>query len=160
MPGAPLWWIHTQYKKQINLVLPIYYLTSKQVIHMHHSFTVLEYSYHTFLDGEHDLEHYSSWRTRILHSMDSNLESGSIMVINLHLIAHNFLRMRKKWVCFIQSGRSPKVVALFRLQTLVAIWYDFFQLHDTIKMKSNHAGINLNHNNIAIRSNIMIYNSV
>ena len=25
-----------------------------------------------------------------------------------------------------QSGRSPKVVALFLLQTLVAIWYDFF----------------------------------
>ena len=25
-----------------------------------------------------------------------------------------------------QLGRSPKVVALFQLQTLVAIWYDFF----------------------------------
>ena len=61
---------------------------------------------------------------------------------------------------FNQSGRSPKVVALFLLQTLVAIWYDFFQLHDTIKMKSNHTEINYNHNNIAIRNHIMIYNSV
>ena len=59
-----------------------------------------------------------------------------------------------------QSGRSPKVVALFLLQTLVAIWYDFFQLHDTIKMKPNHTGINYNHNSIAIRSHIMMYNSV
>ena len=59
-----------------------------------------------------------------------------------------------------QSGRSPKVVALFMLQTLVAIWYDFFQLHDTIKNKSNHTGINYDHNNIAIRNRIMIYNSV
>ena len=38
------------------------------------------------------------------------------------------------------------------------IW--FFQLHDTIKMKSNHTGINYNHNKIAIRSHIMIYKSV
>ena len=38
------------------------------------------------------------------------------------------------------------------------IW--FLQLHDTIKMKSNHTGINYNHNNIAIRNPIMIYNSV
>ena len=38
------------------------------------------------------------------------------------------------------------------------IW--FFQLHDTIKMTSNDAGINYNHSNIAIRSHIMIYKSV
>ena len=38
------------------------------------------------------------------------------------------------------------------------IW--FLQLHDTIKMKSNHTWINYNHNNIAIRSHIMIYSSV
>ena len=38
------------------------------------------------------------------------------------------------------------------------IW--FRQLHDTIKMKSNHIGINYNHNNIVIRSHIIIYNSV
>ena len=37
------------------------------------------------------------------------------------------------------------------------IW--FLQLHDTIKMKSNHTWINYNHNNIAIRSHILIYNS-
>ena len=36
----------------------------------------------------------------------------------------------------------------------------FFQLHDTIKMKSNHTGINYNHNDITIRSHMMIYNSV
>ena len=38
------------------------------------------------------------------------------------------------------------------------IW--FFPLHDTIKMKSNRIEINYNHNDIAIRSHIMIYNSV
>ena len=38
------------------------------------------------------------------------------------------------------------------------IW--FFQLHDAIKIKSNHTGINFNHNNIVIRSHIVIYNNV
>ena len=38
------------------------------------------------------------------------------------------------------------------------IW--FLQLHDTIKMKYHHTGINYNHNNIAIRSHIMIYSIV
>ena len=38
------------------------------------------------------------------------------------------------------------------------IW--FFQLHDTIKMKSNHIGINYNRNSIAIRSHMMIYISM
>ena len=33
-------------------------------------------------------------------------------------------------------------------------------MHDTIKMKSNHAVINYNYDNIAIRSHIMIYDSV
>ena len=36
----------------------------------------------------------------------------------------------------------------------------FFQLHDTIKMKSNHTGINYNHNNIALRNHKMIYDNV
>ena len=58
-----------------------------------------------------------------------------------------------------QSGRSPKVVA--QTATNISdniIW--FLQLHDTIKTKWNHTGINYNHNNIAIRSHIMIYNNV
>ena len=38
------------------------------------------------------------------------------------------------------------------------IW--FFQLRDTIKMKSDHTAINYDHNNIDIRSHIMIYNNV
>ena len=38
------------------------------------------------------------------------------------------------------------------------IW--FLQLHDTIKMKSNHTLINYNHDNIAIKSHIMVCNSV
>ena len=38
------------------------------------------------------------------------------------------------------------------------IW--LFQLHDKIKMKSNHTGIDYNNNDIAIRSHIMTYNSV
>ena len=36
-----------------------------------------------------------------------------------------------------QSGRSPKVVAVFLLQTLVAIWYDFF--HCIVQSKWNQS---------------------
>ena len=38
------------------------------------------------------------------------------------------------------------------------IW--FFQLHDTIKLKSNYTGMNYTHNKIAIRSDIVIYTRV
>ena len=38
------------------------------------------------------------------------------------------------------------------------VWW--LQLHDTIQMKSNYTWINYNHDNIAIRSHIMIYNFV
>ena len=38
------------------------------------------------------------------------------------------------------------------------VW--FLQLHDTIQMKSNYTWINYNHDNIAIRIHIMIYNFV
>ena len=38
------------------------------------------------------------------------------------------------------------------------IW--FLQLRGVIKIKSNHTGMNYNHNNIAIRRPIMIYDSV
>ena len=38
------------------------------------------------------------------------------------------------------------------------IW--LLQLHDKIQMKSNYTWINYNHDNIAIRSHIMINNSV
>ena len=38
------------------------------------------------------------------------------------------------------------------------IW--FFQLHDIIKMKSSHTRIIYDHNNITIRSHIMIYDGV
>ena len=57
-----------------------------------------------------------------------------------------------------QSGRSPKVVALFLLQTLVAIWYDFFNCLIQSKW-TNHTGINYNHNDITSRSHV-IYNNV
>ena len=35
-----------------------------------------------------------------------------------------------------QSGKSPKVVALFLLQTLVALWYDYF--NSMIQSKRSH----------------------
>ena len=38
------------------------------------------------------------------------------------------------------------------------VW--LLQLHDTIQMKSNYSRINYNHDNIAIRSHILVYNSV
>ena len=49
-----------------------------------------------------------------------------IMKITLFpLFRHNF-HWKHNFSSFYQSRRSPKVVALFLLQTLVAIWYDFF----------------------------------
>ena len=57
-----------------------------------------------------------------------------------------------------QSGRSPNVVALFLLQTLVAIW--LLQLHDIIQMTPSYTWINNNRDKIDIRNHIMIYNSV
>ena len=59
-----------------------------------------------------------------------------------------------------QSGRSPKVVALFSATNISSNITWFLQRHDIIKMKSNHTWINYSHNNIAIRNHIMIYNSV
>ena len=52
-----------------------------------------------------------------------------------------------------QSGRSPKVVALFSATNFSSYIIELFQLHDTIQIKYNYAWI---HYNIAIRSHLMI----
>ena len=52
-----------------------------------------------------------------------------------------------------QSGRSPKVVALFSANNFGNFISKLLQLHDAIKIKWNHAWI---HYNIAIRSHLMI----
>ena len=52
-----------------------------------------------------------------------------------------------------QSGRSPKVVALFSATNVNSYIIELFQLHDTIQIKWNDAWI---HYNIAIRSHLMI----
>ena len=52
-----------------------------------------------------------------------------------------------------QSGRSPKVVALFSATNFSSYIIELLQLHDTIQIKCNYAWI---HYNIAVRSHLMI----
>ena len=52
-----------------------------------------------------------------------------------------------------QSGRSPKVVALFSATNFSSYIIELLQVHDTIQIKWNYARI---HYNIAIRSHLMI----
>ena len=52
-----------------------------------------------------------------------------------------------------QSGRSPKVIALFSATNFSSYITELFQLHDTIQIKWNYARI---HYNIAKRSHLMI----
>ena len=51
-----------------------------------------------------------------------------------------------------QSGRSPKVVALFSATNFSSYIIELLQLHDTIQIKCNYAWI---HYNIAIGSHLM-----
>ena len=48
----------------------------------------------------------------------------SLEIIPISILINTFHPIYTK--CLEQSGRSPKVVALFLLKTLVAIWHDFF----------------------------------
>ena len=71
---------------------------------------------------------------------------------------HNIpLNMKFCHTCYMvedeQSGRSPKVVALFSATNFSSYIIELFQLHDTNQIKCNHAWI---HYNIAIRSHLMI----
>ena len=52
-----------------------------------------------------------------------------------------------------QSGRSPKVVALFSATNFGSYITELLQLHDTIQIKLNYAWL---HYDIAIRSQLMI----
>ena len=52
-----------------------------------------------------------------------------------------------------QSGRSPKIVALFSATNFSSYIIELPQLHDTIQIKCNYAWI---HYNIAIKSHLMI----
>ena len=52
-----------------------------------------------------------------------------------------------------QSGRAPKVVALFSATNFSSYIIELLQLHDTIQIEWNYAGIQYN---IAIRSHLMI----
>ena len=69
------------------------------------------------------------------------------------------LRMRRECRKYIprhrlqQSGRSPKVVALFSAANFSSYIIELFQLHATIQIKWYYAWI---HYNIAIRSHLMI----
>ena len=52
-----------------------------------------------------------------------------------------------------QSGRSPKVVALFSATNFSSYIIELLQLHDTIQIIWNYAW---NHYNVTIRSHLMI----
>ena len=52
-----------------------------------------------------------------------------------------------------QSGRSPKVVALFSATNFSSYIVELLQLHDKIQIKWSYAWI---HDNIAIRRHLMI----
>ena len=52
-----------------------------------------------------------------------------------------------------QSGRSPKVVALFSATNFSSYIIELLQPHDTIQIEWNHARI---HYNLAIRSHLMV----
>ena len=56
-----------------------------------------------------------------------------------------------------QSGRSPKVVALFSATNCTSYIIELLQLHDAIQIKWNYARI---HYNIAIRNHITIKKDV
>ena len=52
-----------------------------------------------------------------------------------------------------QSGRSPKLVALFSATNFSSYILELLHLHDTIQIKCNYAWI---HYNIAMKSHLMI----
>ena len=63
------------------------------------------------------------------------------------------LAMKLGIFCTKQSGRSPKVVALFSAANFSSYIIKLLQLHDKIQIKWNYAWI---HYNIAIRRHLMI----
>ena len=60
-------------------------------------------------------EHSDSYKTE---------ECGTVNILNNNIPKVSDLVRVNQYI--EQSGRSPKVVALFQLQTLVAIYYDYF----------------------------------
>ena len=91
---------------------------------------------------------------RPLHPLPLTVGAGELDIIetNQIMVRHNTVLHRQSggidddamawkrfthcWLFCKQSGRSPKVVALFLLQTLVAIWYDYFNC--MIQSKRSH----------------------
>ena len=66
---------------------------------------------------------------------------------------HSLLVMPMNLQMPYQSGRSPKVVALFSATNFSSYIIELLQLHDKIPIKWNYAWI---HDNIAIRRHLMI----
>ena len=64
------------------------------------------------------------------------------------------------WDFYWSVREITKISSTFSATNISSNMIWFLQLHDTIKMKSNYTGINYNHINIAVKSHIMIYNSV
>ena len=93
------------------------------------------------------------------NSLDVILELGNVFYIYLH----QYTLLRKLLaepetngiICYgpQQSGRSPKVVALFSATNFSSYIIELLQLHDTIQIKWKYAQI---HYIIAIQSHLMI----
>ena len=84
------------------------------------------------------------------------LDMATSAVYSLHKTATREVRLLSGifFLCSAeQSGRSPKVVALFSATNFSSNIIELLQLHDTIQIKWNYEYI---HYNIAIRSFLMI----
>ena len=77
---------------------------------------------------------------------------GILITSHIHAIMYCFMLLSVR-----EITKSNSTFSVTNISSNITC---FLQLHDTIKIKSNHTRINYNHNNIAIRNHIMIYNSV
>ena len=81
-----------------------------------------------------------------------------IITWSKHFLYHWHLVSRPFWCLTVREiTKSSSTFSATNISSNI-VW--LFQLHDTIQMKLNYTWIIYNHDNIAIRSHIMIYNCV
>ena len=92
--------------------------------------------------------------TTLLNNL--SITSGELLILgdfNLHVDKPSDPDASQFFSLLYQSGRSPKVVALFSATNFSSYIIKLSQLHDTVQIKWNFAW---SHYNIAIRSHLMI----
>ena len=92
--------------------------------------------------------YYFRWYCTILKFNQFRQQWFNATSLPLYIYHFRFHKM-----AFIQSGRSPKVVAFFLLLTVLAILYNCFNCMIQFKIERNSAWIQYN---IVIRSHLMI----